>query len=35
MIISKNRPVPIMESTNENAVEIQMGVASALGQILS
>ena len=34
MIIS-NRSVPIMESTNENAVEIQMGVASALGQILS
>ena len=34
MIIS-NRLVPIMESTNEIAVEIQMGVVSALGQILS
>ena len=34
MIIA-NRPVPIMESTNEITVEMQMGVASALGQILS
>ena len=33
MIIS-NRSVPIMESTNEIAIEIQMGVASALGKIL-
>ena len=34
MIIS-NRSVLIMESTNEIVVEIQMGVASALGKILS
>ena len=34
MIIS-NRSVPIMESTNDIVVEILMGVASALGQILS
>ena len=34
MIIA-NRSVPIMESTNEIVVEIQMGVASSLGQILS
>ena len=34
MIIS-NRSVPIMESTNEIVVEIQMGVASVVGQILS
>ena len=33
MIIS-NRSVPIMESTNEIVVQIQMGVASALGKIL-
>ena len=34
MIIS-NRSVPIMDSTNETVVEIKIGVASALGQILS
>ena len=34
MIIS-NRSVPVMDSIIEIVVEIQMGVASALGQILS
>ena len=34
MIIS-NRVVSIMESTNEIVVEIQMGVANDLAQILS